>query len=330
MSKILYSTALLLSLCFTARTQPVIEWLGDYYNNGVWDAAIAGSYAYAACGEQGLRILNVSNLSSPMEAGAWDTPGFAHAVKVVGNYAYVADMEGSGVRIIDIITPGSPNEVSYCLTPGQCFSLEVVGDYLYVADGKKGLQVVNIANPFYPYIAASLELDGDALGIGALSQYAYVVSYLQGLQVVDISNPQIPVKVGHCQWPDILGYYPRLSRNVALEGNYAYVADYGCGMRVVDISDPANPVSVSYLNQGLSNVYDIAVVGNFAYLAQEFGGLKMVSIVNPLNPLVSTGFITGPAVGITMQQDLALVCLVSKLSFFRIYTAGRDNIGGGK
>jgi hypothetical protein len=38
-----------------------------------------------------LRVIDVSNPSSPREVGFYDTPGWAYGVAVSGSYAYVAD-----------------------------------------------------------------------------------------------------------------------------------------------------------------------------------------------------------------------------------------------
>ena len=37
--------------------------------------AVAGSYAYVADWDGGLRIINVANPAAPVEVGAYDTPG---------------------------------------------------------------------------------------------------------------------------------------------------------------------------------------------------------------------------------------------------------------
>jgi hypothetical protein len=41
--------------------------------------------------QAGLRVIDVSNPSSPREVGFYDTPGWASGVAVSGTYAYVAD-----------------------------------------------------------------------------------------------------------------------------------------------------------------------------------------------------------------------------------------------
>ncbi|MFM5888121.1 MAG: hypothetical protein ACKOQS_07495, partial [Dolichospermum sp.] len=48
-----------------------------------------------------------SILETPMLVGSYDTPGVSINVKILGNFAYVAD-EISGLQIIDISNPSSP------------------------------------------------------------------------------------------------------------------------------------------------------------------------------------------------------------------------------
>ncbi|RJP23130.1 MAG: hypothetical protein C4520_06870, partial [Candidatus Abyssobacteria bacterium SURF_5] len=55
------------------------------------DVAVSGSYAYIADGAVGLRIVDVTDPTSPFVAGSIDTPGYAQSVAVSGSYAYIAD-----------------------------------------------------------------------------------------------------------------------------------------------------------------------------------------------------------------------------------------------
>jgi len=60
---------------------------------------MAGDYAYVADGEEGLRIIDVSDPSNPYQVAAYNTPGYAQGVCVSGDYIYVADGE-CGVCIL--------------------------------------------------------------------------------------------------------------------------------------------------------------------------------------------------------------------------------------
>jgi hypothetical protein len=50
-----------------------------------------------------LRIIDVSVPSAPVEAGFYDSPGYAYGVAVTGSYAYVAD--GDDGLVILAFTP---------------------------------------------------------------------------------------------------------------------------------------------------------------------------------------------------------------------------------
>jgi hypothetical protein len=91
-------------------------------------------------------VIDISNPSSPVEAGYVDTPGSANGVSVSGNYAYVADYD-NGVRVIDISTPSSPVEAGYYDTPGNAYGVSVSGNYAYVADYHAGIELYEFVPP---------------------------------------------------------------------------------------------------------------------------------------------------------------------------------------
>ena len=52
--------------------------VGFYDTPGyAYGVAVAGSYAYVADGDAGLRVINVANPAAPVEVGFYDTPGYA-------------------------------------------------------------------------------------------------------------------------------------------------------------------------------------------------------------------------------------------------------------
>jgi hypothetical protein len=99
----------------------------------VKDIAVYGSYAYVACYDSGLHIVDVSDPAHPAEIGSYDAPGLAEGVAVSSSYAYVAD-NWEGLRIINISDPTRPSEVGFYDTPGGAADVAVSGSYAYVAD----------------------------------------------------------------------------------------------------------------------------------------------------------------------------------------------------
>jgi len=150
-----------------------------------------GGYAYVADFQSGLRVIDVSTPSAPVEVGFLDTAGYASDVAVSGGYAYVAD-KYMGLRVIDVNTPSAPVEVGFVETPGDCNSVAVLVGHAYVADGSGGLRVIDISTPSAPVEVGFV--DTGATGVAVAAGYAYVAG--GGLSVVDVSTPSAPVTVG--------------------------------------------------------------------------------------------------------------------------------------
>jgi hypothetical protein len=110
--------------------------LGAFTPPGVLatDLAIAKDRAYLTDSEKGLLAYDISDPMVPVQIGALDTPGMAHAVALgrTAETAFVADGE-CGIRVIDLEEPSSPSEVGFRST-GYALDVVTLGDYLYVAD----------------------------------------------------------------------------------------------------------------------------------------------------------------------------------------------------
>jgi hypothetical protein len=108
--------------------------------------------AYVAAGASGLRLIDVSNPTAPVEVGGINTPGSARNVAVWGRLAYVAD--GSGLRVIDVSIPDAPVELGAIAIFGGADNVTVVGGLAYVS-GDSSLRLIDVSNP-----AAPVELGG--------------------------------------------------------------------------------------------------------------------------------------------------------------------------
>jgi hypothetical protein len=83
------------------------------------DIAARGDYVFMACGDQGLIVVDVSDMSDvmPPPAARVDTNN-AYGVAIIGNYALIAD-GGGGLAVIDITTPMTPRTPKYITTYGN-------------------------------------------------------------------------------------------------------------------------------------------------------------------------------------------------------------------
>ena len=191
---ILIASVFIASAAVWAQGQFNISCINQFYHNwnaGVNDMAVRGNYAYLACQQDGLRIVDITNHDSPFDV-AFLPLSRADVVALAGNYAYIGSWAG-GVQIIDISNPTSPLVAQSIPIEGGISAIHTDGDYAFVCS-QDGLAFVDISNPLDAQIVwSSTDLHG-VNDIEIHGSVAYVATNYDGLLVMDISDitsPQI-------------------------------------------------------------------------------------------------------------------------------------------
>lgn len=146
---------------------------------------VNGNYAYVASTDnsQELKVVNISNPTSPTLAGGYDEPSvITDGVTVAGygNYLFLGKSDGK-VQIFSITNPTSPQKI------GQYDAVQAVNDlavdparnlvFAVTSTGSKELQIIDVTNPSQPtlrgYFDASDTLNGVAYD--ATRNLVYVV-----------------------------------------------------------------------------------------------------------------------------------------------------------
>jgi hypothetical protein len=136
---------------------------GTLLQEGVLDVKVSGDLAFLACGEAGVKVVDIKNPDSPafVSGAGYDTPGLALNLAVHNHYLFVADLD-AGVHMFDVQTNGYMDLISTLDTSGAASQLSLVPDgYLYVADDYGSLAVVQSplitrSKIFIPVIADSM------------------------------------------------------------------------------------------------------------------------------------------------------------------------------
>jgi hypothetical protein len=168
---------------------------------------LAGSYAYVAC-NSGLHIIDVSNLTQPMEVSSWTPPGdFAPAlsVHVAGHIAYVGVDRDPGIDqgVIDVTDPAHPKLLAFLGPPsdGWIASIRELGHYSLVADYTQVLKVYDNRDPTNLLLASTFHTASWAASLTVVGPYAYVSQGDAGVQVLDASNPTNLISLGTFKSP---------------------------------------------------------------------------------------------------------------------------------
>jgi len=298
-----------LELCGYTRTARAIK-----------DVFFSGGLAYAAIGDAGLTIVDVSTACDPRELVALDTAGEAHAVYVQDSRAYLAD-GNRGLRILDVSDLSHPIEVGSVpfLTPAEDVTL--LGDTAYVLMGTcRGLSILDVSDPSSPvelgkYDVCAAEIAGYANGN---ARYVLLTN-LGPVSVLDVSDPSDPFVAGSmnltgmvysisvadsCAYvgvdnglavvdlsdpshPSVMSRMDSLSHfatDVSISGGYACVSG-GTGVTIIDTSDPSAPEEKSRY-EFVGGLEGVSVSNNTAFVSAGWEGLCMVDVSNPSAPSV--------------------------------------------
>jgi hypothetical protein len=278
---ILVSLLLFLSPEISAQEDYNITCINQYYHNwtdGVADVAVQGDYAYLACLEDGLRIVNISNLNSPFDVGHLSSV-YGVCVAVSGNYAYIGGTrtnEAAGIKVVDISDPANP--VLAATIPASNFTgvLKLIGHRLYSANGGNGMTITDISDPLNPVPLGRL-VDFQVFGLDVQGDFVYTAGEWYGMTVWDFSNPANPVELGNFQ--DQYGYY---LNDLEVRDGYAYLAYGGSGLIVVDLATMQQVATID----SLTHAFGVEIEGNTLYM--NYGDpecpLAVIDITNPLSP----------------------------------------------
>ena len=291
--------------------------------DGVGAQELVGTELVAFTGQQGCRVLDISNPQSPrITKIAFDGViiGCDWSV-LVGNYLYVSEYV-AGVAIYDVSTTGGPVAESRLYgggaTGSDVYDLLLQSQYLYAATTTDLGAVLNIydtsatsTTPIGEYFDPSQE------GYAVQSSGNYLYFGMSGnTAVLNITQPASPSLMATLPVPAVsfarmnnvlyagttnnslavidisAPALPVVSRTIALpdlpvklriSGNRLFVADSTAGLMIYDISSPTLPSLVSSF-MGFASVADVAISGSTAFVAADLDGLGLLDISNPANP----------------------------------------------
>ena len=111
-----------------------------------------GDYAYIATGYNGVRIVDFSNPSHPVEVGAYPIDAIITQLKLDGNRLYAGCFGPSGAwgdYVLDVSNPTQPKFISFGQWCGECHGIDAVGNIGYFAD-TNGVRIVDFSDPGHP------------------------------------------------------------------------------------------------------------------------------------------------------------------------------------
>jgi len=104
---------------------------------------VVGNYAYLACKQEGLQIVDISNPAAPVKVGSYDTVGYATHVDVWNDYAVVAS-GGGGLYLFNISSPNRPELIDNLTDCGYTNTARFYNGKVIVGSRDLGILVYKI------------------------------------------------------------------------------------------------------------------------------------------------------------------------------------------
>jgi hypothetical protein len=249
---------------------------------------IVGSRAFLAGSttENGIVVIDISNPAQPVKTAAIAIPesegSVVYAVKVKGNYAYVA-IGSPGMVVVDISDPERPFKAGEFKTP-WADGLVIEGDMLYLTDQNYGLYALDISDPKNPTQAGLLSVELFQQEVPSQRNMAikngkiFLANGNQGMLVAGASA--MPALLGRFDTP-----LPGADWDVLVDEDTAYVIADTLGLYAIDVADTSQPkqlgFDISRISNGLRTPRGIAINGQYAYIADINNGFSVYDISNP-------------------------------------------------
>jgi hypothetical protein len=253
--------------------------------------AIDGSRAFLAgsTAENNLAVIDISTPSQPIKTASIAIPeaegSVVYAIKVKGNYAYVA-VGNQGFIVFDISNPTQPIKAG-AFDTHWADGLVIEGNTLYLADQDDGLYTLDISNPKNPSKIGLVALhlfQQDVPGqrnMVVQNGKVFLANGNQGMLEVDTAVK--PIQTQSYEVP-----LPGADLDVLVDNNIAYVIADTLGLYTVDVADPSRPnqlgFDISRISNGLRTPRGIALNGKYAYIADINNGFSIYDVSNPSNP----------------------------------------------
>ncbi|MEK7624568.1 MAG: hypothetical protein AAB404_02535 [Patescibacteria group bacterium] len=212
---------------------------------GLKSLDIAGDYAYVVGtdDDKAFAVIDISNLSAPVEVASLDLPGDADALTIFyrNNHVYIGREYGAPQEflIINVSDPLNPSLVSGLSgVGGEINDIYVLNNraYLGTEENSRGMIIIDIANLVSPSIMGSINVSDDVYGIYPKSEDNVLVGEKTKFYIINATDASNMTTVGSA----LIG---NRTRDIVSAGSLAFLAteNPNAEFQIFDISNPANP-----------------------------------------------------------------------------------------
>ena len=261
------------------------------------DVAVQGGYAYIAAGNEGLVIVDITDVEDPEVVESLDMDINATRLEVQGGFAYVVGNE-RWLKIVNISNHVNPREVgSYNqMRPSE---IDLRGTNLFMVGTRHGFRVINVSDPADIQEVRHVDhqrdfedicLDGDyAHCLHGNSVFTFNISNFENVEEISVLDT----------WRDV--------HQIVAQDDIAVTVSANEGMNIIDITDRENPALLGEL-EPWGNGVAVEIDHNFVCLASSQSGVFIIDLSDLDSPQRVGSYDTdGSALGLDVRSNLVYV-----------------------
>jgi hypothetical protein len=294
---------------------------GEYGGADLWPLGISvnvrvhGGLAYLARYQDGLRILDVSDVNSIQEIGHLP-PEFpaegeiyndVKLVEVGGSTYAILASDLVGAVVVEVTDPAAPTVVAHFGSPpvdGAAIgvhTLAVDAGRAYLGNPEVGLEIWDLADPRAPgYLGRWFHPGGQGYlhDLFVRGDRAYLNYWSDGMAIVDVADPAAVQLIGnfagygqntsHSSWVmDIAG------KPYALHGD----EQYGAHLNLVEVDEASAGFATAvgtWETRAEVSIHNVMAAGELALLAYYQDGVRVLDVSTPSSPRLAAWFNTWP------------------------------------
>jgi hypothetical protein len=258
-------------------------------------------YLFTIGNLDGLKILDVSNLSNLTELSEYPFSGRIFGVRAFANRAFLAD-GFYGFRILKVNNPDKISVIYEEELDGISFKIFYKDGYAYLANISEGLQIFDVRPHVPPDLLTTCCVTSKTRDVFIQDNLAYLACETDGLQIIDVSLPEHPEPKGSCETPGN-------AYEVCVSGNYAYVANLTGSLQIINVSNPLHPTLEGDLETTQGAVTGVCYYNDLVYFLNPYG-LYIVDPQNPAKPEIVGTYLSEKSrylFGVSVIADLAFI-----------------------
>ena len=165
----------------------------------VWGLHVENEIAYVSNRSKGLRIIDASTPSNPIEIGSY-LLGVSSAAFSKDNYLYAVkyDRKNGALLTLDLNDPTNPELVSTLPLPNLATGMYIKNKTAYITLAESGIFIADVSVPSSPSKLYSGKINPNqywSTDVTVIGEYAFFTDLVRGLYVSDVKNPGKPILV---------------------------------------------------------------------------------------------------------------------------------------